>query len=100
MKGSDDTANHAIGVYNRLIFDADKRVAIPLGQENLDYCVTIKEPKNEFVSFTGGFFFLENSKQRRLKRKAEGDNLFDSTITNKPKETLYGHFIRKDLGTI
>ena len=57
IKGSDNIANHAIGIYNGWIFDANKKVAIPLCQEGLNYCVSKQDAKDKFVLFTCGFYF-------------------------------------------
>ena len=81
INGSDSIANYAIGIHNQWVFDANKRIAIPLCQEELDYCVSTKDAKNKFVSFTRGFFFWGNSNNRKLKEKAEGDNQLESTMT-------------------
>ena len=83
IKGLDDIAKHAIGIYNNLIFDSNESVAISLCQEGLDYCVSTKGVRSQFVSFTAGFFFRENSKKGRLKRIAADDTSFDSRVTKK-----------------
>lgn len=86
IKGSDNVANHAIGIYNGWIFDANEDVAIPLCQEGLNYCVSTEDERNEFVSFTSGFFFRQNSKKEQLKRKAEGDITINFSMTKKQKK--------------
>ena len=57
IKGLDNIANHAISIYNDWIFDSNESVAISLCQEGLDYCVSTKGVRSQFVSFTAGFFF-------------------------------------------
>ena len=59
IKGSDNIANHAIGIYNNWMFDANEKIAIPLYQERLDDCVSTEDARNKFVSFIDGFFFKE-----------------------------------------
>ena len=70
LKGSDGQVNHAVGIFNNWIFDSNEDHAIPLSQEGLDYCVSTPTLRNKFVGFNDGFYFRENSKRQRLKRKA------------------------------
>ena len=73
MEGNDGHANHAVAIFNGWIFDSNEKIAIPLCQEGLDYCVSTKEEKVKFVKFNDGFYFRENSQKKRLKRKYEGE---------------------------
>ena len=59
IKGSDNITNHAIGIYNNLLFDVNEKVVIPLSQKRLNYCVSTRDTKNDLVSFTSGFFFVK-----------------------------------------
>ena len=73
--GSDGHINHAVAIFNKWIFDSNEKSAIPLCQEGLNYCVSSKNEKVEFLGFKRGFFFRENSKKSRLKRKMEGEDI-------------------------
>ena len=55
--GTDGVANHAIAIYNRWIFDANKECALLLSKDVLNYCVSTTEETHEFQTFIGGFFF-------------------------------------------
>ena len=72
---SDKHINYAIAIFNKWIFDSNEKSAIPLCQEGLNYCVSSKNEKVEFIGFKRGFFFRENSKKSRLKRKLEGEDI-------------------------
>ena len=100
IKGSDNIANHAIGIYNNWTFDSNESVATPLCQKGLDYCVSTKGIRNQFVSSTGRFFFQQNSKKGRLKRRAANDTSFDSTMTKKGKKIMDEHFLDRVAGII
>ena len=84
LQGDDGEANHAITIFNKWIFDANEKHAIPLCQEGLNYCVSTSETRVTFLGFTEGFFFCENSKKQRLKRKAEGvlQQKFSKRVSN------------------
>ena len=69
--GTDGVANHAIAIYNNWVFDANEKIALPLCKEALDYCVSTKDQKFEFVKFTSGFYYREQGKKLRLKRQLE-----------------------------
>lgn len=85
IKRLDNIANHAVGIYNSWIFDSNEKVAIPLCQEGLKYCVSTEDEMIQFVSFTCEFYFRESSTNQRLKRKAEGDITIDFSMTKKQK---------------
>ena len=74
LKGSDGHVNHAIGIFNNWIFDSNEKCAIPLCQEGLNYCVSTVDEKVKFLAFNDGFYFRENAKNNRLKRKIEGEH--------------------------
>jgi len=57
LEGNDGHANHAVAIFNGWIFDSNEKIAIPLCQEGLDYCVSTKEEKVKFVKFNNGFYF-------------------------------------------
>ena len=80
IKGPNNIANHAIGIYNNQIFDSNESFVIPLCQEGFNYCVSTTGVGNQFVSFTGGFFVQENSKKGRLKRRPVNNASFDSSV--------------------
>ena len=72
--GSDGIANHAIAIHNNWIFDANENIAIPLCKSGLDYCVSTKDHTYEFVKFTSGFYYREQGKKKRLKRRMEDNS--------------------------
>ena len=90
--GSDGIANHAIAIHNNWIFDANESIAIPLCKSGLDYCVSTKDHTYEFVEFTSGFYYREQGKKKRLKRRLEDDS---TSNTNNDRQS----FDRKQLST-
>ena len=46
IKGSNNIANHAIGMYINWIFVSNKNISIPLCKEGLDYCVSPKDTEH------------------------------------------------------
>ena len=77
--GTDGVANHAIAIYNNWVFDANEKIALPLCKEALDYCVSTKDQKFEFVKFTSGFYYREQGNKLRLKRQLE-EKIVPSTV--------------------
>ena len=66
LEGSDGQVNHAVGICNSYIFDANEESAIPLCKEGLDYCVSSPVEKLQFIRFARGFYFRET---RTIKRR-------------------------------
>ena len=56
LQGDDGEANHAITIFNKWIFDANEKYAIPLCEVGLNYCVSTSETRVKFLGFTEGFF--------------------------------------------
>ena len=92
--GSDGEANHAVAIYNNWIFDANEKIAIPLCKEGLDYCVSTIDSMNEFISFTGGFYFREQGNRERLKRSCDSNGkLTRLTNYSSRKKTSKGVYV-------
>ena len=73
IKGSDNIINHTTGIYKKWMFIANEKLVILFYQRALEYILCIKDTRETFMSFTDGFYFWKNSKQKKLKRKAKGD---------------------------
>ena len=63
LQATDGSTNHAIAVVGNMIFDCNEKSALPLSQENLDWCVGA-DPMVKFVRVVVGIHFCEHKKKK------------------------------------
>jgi len=71
LQATDGSTNHAISVVGNMIFDCNEKSALPLSQENLDWCVGAstllpggEDPMVKFVRVVVGIHFCEHKKKK------------------------------------
>ena len=62
LYASDGSCNHAITVFNGLVFDSNEATCLPLLQETMDYLVSTKLIPAKFLYIKKGFVFTERRK--------------------------------------
>ena len=76
LYASDGTCNHAITVFNGLVFDSNEATSLPLLQDTLNYLVSTKLSPAEFLYMKKGYIFTDQKKRSRigylLQRKKHG----------------------------
>ena len=63
---SDGTCNHAITVFNRLVFDSKEATSLPLLQDTQNYLVSTKLNPAEFLYMKKGYIFTDQKKRSRI----------------------------------
>ena len=77
LRGIPDRAcNHAVTVFDGLIFDSNEKFAIPLTQANLDLVCSTDRKKAKFECVAAGYLFVDS--------RPDGFGIRDRTqVTNK-----------------
>ena len=64
LHASDGSCNHAVTVFNGLVFDSNERTCLPLLEDTLDYLVSTKQNTAKFQYMKKGYVFTEHKKKR------------------------------------
>ena len=57
LRSADGKGDHAVALAGGMIFDANMTRAMPMTQENLDYCCSTDLSQSKFVADTRGWLF-------------------------------------------
>ena len=74
LLGSDGLVSHSVSICQNFIFDGNRRHALPLSQESLDWCCSAPGIPVTFMAYFRAVFFYpaEIKKTYRLPRKIYG----------------------------
>ena len=72
LYASDGSCNHAVTVFNGLVFDSNERTCLPLLEDTLDYLVSTKQnPAAKFQYMKKGYVFTEHKKRSKITKLLE-----------------------------